>query len=99
MVKLKITRRVKALKKDVKRDIDHEDYLACLQNNTIEKHKMNKIGSDHHVVSSYEINKTSLSCFDDKRYILDDGITSYAYGHVNSPPSKKLKRVLTLYGL
>ena len=64
-----------------KRDIDHKDYLSVLQNNTILKHKMKTFRSDHHVVSSYEINKTSLSCFDDKRYILDDGITSYAYGH------------------
>ena len=30
---------------------------------------------------SYCINKISLSCFDDKRYILEDGIHSYAYGH------------------
>ena len=64
----------------VKRDIDHKDYLSVLQNSTIKKHKMKTIRSDHHVVSSYEINKISLSCFDDKRYILDDGITSYAYG-------------------
>ena len=42
---------------------------------------MRTIRSDHHVISSYEINKTSLSCFDDKRYIHNDGITSYAYGH------------------
>ena len=42
---------------------------------------MKTIRSDHHVVSTYEINKTRLSCFDDKRYILDDGITGYAYGH------------------
>ena len=48
------------------------------------KHKVKTIRSDHHVVSSYEINKTSLSCFDDKRYILDDRITSYAYGHWRS---------------
>ena len=68
----------------VKRDIDHKDYLSVLQNNTIVKHKVKTIRSDHHVVSSYEINKTSLSCFDDKRYILDDGITSYAYGHWRS---------------
>ena len=27
-----------------------------------------------------EINKKSLSAFDDKRYILDDGITTYPYG-------------------
>ena len=65
----------------VKRDIDHKDYLSVLQNKTIRKHKMKTIRSDHHEVSSYEINKISLSCFDDKRYILDDGITSYAYGH------------------
>ena len=30
---------------------------------------------------SYEINKVSLSCFDDKRYLLDNGHESYAYGH------------------
>ena len=30
------------------------------------------------------INKISLSAYDDKRYILDDGITSLAYGHCNS---------------
>ena len=47
----------------------------------IMRHKMRSIRSDHHQVSSYEINKTSLSSFDDKRYILPDGITSYAYGH------------------
>ena len=42
---------------------------------------MRTIQSDHHQISSYQINKTSLSCYDDKRYILDDGITSLAYGH------------------
>ena len=29
----------------------------------------------------YDINNISLSCFDDKRYILDDGINTLAYGH------------------
>ena len=66
----------------VKRDIDHKDYLSTLQNKTIQNHKMKTIRSNYHEVSSYEINKISPSCYDDKRYILDDGITSYAYGHV-----------------
>ena len=66
----------------VKRDLDHKDYLSTLQNKTIQNHKMKTIRSNYHEVSSYEINKISLSCYDDKRYILDDGITSYAYGHV-----------------
>ena len=65
----------------VKRDIDHKDYLSTLQNKTIQNHKMKTIRSNYHVVSSYEIKKISLSCYDDKRYILDDGITSYAYGN------------------
>ena len=27
------------------------------------------------------MNKVSLSAYDDKRYILEDGISSYAHGH------------------
>ena len=38
-------------------------------------------GSVEHQLGTYEINKISLSCFDDKRYIHDNGITSYAYSH------------------
>ena len=79
---IKNNKTAKGISKNVtKRDLEHEDYLSCLLNSTIEKHKIKTIRSDHHVVSSYEINKISLSCFDDKRYILDDGITSYAYGN------------------
>ena len=79
---IKNNKTAKGVKKNViKRDLDHSDYLSVLQNKTIQNHKMKTIRSDHHVVSSYEINKISLSCYDDKRYILDDGITSYAYGN------------------
>ena len=46
-------------------------------------HKMKTIRSQNHELGSYEINKVSLSCFDDKRYILEDGVISYAYGHYN----------------
>ena len=80
---IKNNKKAKGVKKNViNRDLDHKDYLSVLQNNTIKKHKMKTIRSNYHEVSSYEINKISLSCYDDKRYILDDGITSYAYGHV-----------------
>ena len=36
------------------------------------------------------LNKIILSCFDDKRYILDDGTHSYAYGHcqIGASPRK-----------
>ena len=44
-------------------------------------HTMKTIRSQKHQIGCYEINKVSLSCYDDKRYILADGIHSYAYGH------------------
>jgi hypothetical protein len=32
-------------------------------------------------MGSYNINKIGLSCFDAKRYVLDNGIDTLAYGH------------------
>ena len=45
------------------------------------RHKMKTIRSQRHQLGSYEINKVSLSCFDDKHYIHDNGTSSYAYEH------------------
>ena len=74
----------KGIKKNViKKNITHENYKQTLFNNQQMYHKMKTIRSENHQLGSYEINKVSLSCFDDKRYISDDGITSYAYGHKN----------------
>ena len=72
----------KGIKKNViKKDIMHEDYKNTLLNEEQMRHKMRTIRSVKHKLQSFEINKISLSCFDDKRYILNDGINSYAYGH------------------
>ena len=40
-----------------------------------------KIQSKKHKIEKYEINKNSLSCFDDKKFVLDDGIHTLAYFH------------------
>ena len=40
-------------------------------------------------IGTYEINKISLSCVDDKRYILDDGINSLAYFHRDIDTNQK----------
>ena len=54
-------------------------------------HTMKTIRSNNHQLGSYELNKVSLACFDDKRYIHENGITSYAYGHrkINSHTKTK----------
>ena len=72
----------KGIKKNViKNNIKHEDYKNTLINNERMHHKMKTIRSQRHQLGSYKINKVSLSCFDDKRYIHDNGTSSYAYGH------------------
>ena len=70
---------VKGIKKNVIQNyIKHEGYKNVLLNEKQLHHKMKTIRSKKHQLGSYELNKISLSCFDDKRYIHENGITSYA---------------------
>ena len=48
------------------------------------KHKVKRFQSKKHKLGTYEINTKSLSYFDDKRYVLDDGIYTLKYFHKNS---------------
>ena len=43
--------------------------------------KMRRIPGKKHKIGTYKINKISLSCFGDKRFVLDDEIHSPAYFH------------------
>ena len=65
----------------IRKNIKHSDYKNTLFNNKQMMHTTKTIRSENHHLGSYEINKVSLSCFDDKRYILNNDINSYAYGH------------------
>ena len=86
----KNSKKAKGVKKNViRKGISHGDYLDVLHQSKVMHHKMKTIRSDCHQISSYEINKISLSPFDDKRYILSDGISSYAYGHLNITGEKE----------
>ena len=51
------------------------------------RQKMKRIQSKKHKLGVYEIDKISLLCFDDKRYVLDDGIHTLSYFHKNSVKS------------
>ena len=72
----------KGIKKNViKKNIHHEDYKNILFNDQQMFHTMKTIRSQKHQLGSFELNKISLSCYDDKRFIHPNGITSYAYGN------------------
>ena len=42
---------------------------------------MKRIQAKKHKIGIYEIDKISLSCFDDKKFVLDDGVHALAYFH------------------
>ena len=57
------------------------------------RHKMKRTQSKKHKLGTYEIDKISLSCFDNKRYVLDDRIRTLAYFHKNSATNcKEIKK-------
>ena len=58
---------------------EFDKFKDVLFNEKIIRHKMKRIQSKKHKLGTYEIDKISLSCFDDKRYVLDDGIYTLAY--------------------
>ena len=66
---------------------EFDNFKDILFNKKIIRHKMKRIQSKKHKLGKYEIDKISLSCFDDKRYVLDDGIHTLSYFHKNSVKS------------
>ena len=66
---------------------EFDKFKDVLFNKKIIRHKMKRIQSKKHKLGTYEIDKISLSCFDNKRYVLDDGICTLAYFHKDSVTS------------
>ena len=70
------------LKKVVVR-IGHNEYKDVMLNNKCIRHSMNRIQSKNHRTETYEINKASLSYFDDKIYIQSKGYDVLDLGYYN----------------
>ena len=51
---------------------EFDKFKDVLFNEKIIRYKMKRIESKKHKLGIYEIDKVSLSCFDDKRHVLDD---------------------------
>ena len=59
-----------------------ESHVILFQKKIL-RHKMRGIKSKNQNIGTYESNKISLSCYDDKSYILRNGIDTLAYRHKN----------------
>ncbi|XP_065180179.1 uncharacterized protein LOC135810614 [Sycon ciliatum] len=80
-------KRAKGVKKSVVNDtLQFSTYKDCLlrDQQSIER-EMNVLRSRNHHIYGETIRKVALSPFDSKRYILDDGVSTLAYGHYKIP--------------
>jgi len=66
----------------VKKQIMHEQYKETLFSVKQQRHGMNILRSEGHEIYGMHINKISLSPFDSKRWIGEDGIHTKAYGYI-----------------
>ena len=55
----------------------HWEYVDVLINKKVLRHKIKRVLSEKHSIGSYVLNKIGLSCYDDNRFILDDGINTW----------------------
>ena len=79
----KSQKKAKGIKKHyVKKHLRHHSFLNVLKNVTSTTNaKFRIFRSTNHVINTVEINKLCLTALDDKRYILEDGERTLAYGH------------------
>ena len=72
---------------------EFDKFKDVLFNEKIIRHKMKRIQSKKHKLGTYEIDKISLSCFDNKRYVLDGAISTLAYFHKEVSQVEQLVRI------
>ena len=78
--------RVKGVKRSyVNKHVRHQQFKHVLATLSTTASKFRTFQSSRHAVRTIEVSKTCLNAFDDKRYLLDDGIRTLAYGHKDIP--------------
>ena len=81
-------KRAKGVKKSVlRKSITHDDYRSCLFEKEVFHRDMPGLRSRAHTIYGETVHKVALAPLDTKRYILDDGISTLAFGHVGIPTS------------
>ena len=58
---------------------EFNEFKDTLFNKKVLRQKMRRIQVKKHKLRTYEVSKISLSCFDDKRFALNNGIHTPAY--------------------
>ena len=70
---------------------EFNEFKDVLFNKKVIRHRMKRMQAKKHNIGTYKIDKISLSCFADKRYVLDDGVNTLAYFHKDCNKCDKSK--------
>ena len=74
-------KKAKGVNKKFVLTISHNEYKNVFMNKKCLRHSMNRIQSKDHKIGTYEINKTSLSYFDNKIYIQNNACDGSSLGY------------------
>ena len=74
-------KKAKGVNRNIVATKSHNEYKDVLLNKILLRHSMNRIQSKDHKIGTYEINKISLSCFDDKINIQNNRCDGLALGY------------------
>ena len=72
MIKVSL-KKGRGLYRNIAANISHNEYKDFLLNKKCLRHSVKKIQSKDHKIGTYEIKKISLSCFDDRISIQNNG--------------------------
>ena len=61
---------------------EDKEFVDVFFNKKVMKNNMKTIKNKLHKIGTYDVCKSSLSCFDNKRYILDNDIISLAQEYI-----------------
>ena len=68
------------------------EFKGTLFNKKVVRQKIEEFKAKKHKIGTYEVNEISLSSFDDKRFVLDDGIHRLAYFQKDCKKQKDIQK-------
>lgn len=90
------TKKAKGVTRTTLQNIQHEDFKNAVFNQEEAFHVMEMIRSENHEIHTILQKKKTLNPMDTKRYILEDGINTRAYGHWRTEEENKKKAAACL---
>jgi hypothetical protein len=89
--------RAKGIQRAAIKDVRHANFLQQLHDPHENMLLNRRIGSRLHRVYTLEFNKRALCAFDDKRYICENGIDTYAHGNKRIQPTDVVDELVVIH--